>query len=106
MGGRADRIRELDGPDPGTWSGIEGMEQVSRELLSAWRDWRIEAEEFIELDGDRVLVLTRRGGSGRKSGLQLSEPAANLLFIRDARVRRIAFYWHRERALAKLGISR
>ena len=95
----------VDGPDPGTWSGIAELAQANREFLSAWTDWRIEAERFIELDGDRVLVLTRRGGRGRKSGLRLWEPAANLLFIRDGAVYRIVFYWTRERALADLGVE-
>jgi len=96
----------VDGPDPGTWSGLAGMAQVNRDFLSAWTEWRIEAEEFVELDDGRVLVLTRRGGRGKKSGLHFREPAANLLCIRDGRVYRVVFYWHRDRALQDLGIAR
>jgi ketosteroid isomerase-like protein len=95
----------VDGPDPGTWSGVAGMAQINRDFLSAWTDWRVQAEDYRELDDERVLVLTRRGGRGRMSGMHLWEPAANLVHLRDGKVARLVFYWHRERALADLGLE-
>ena len=67
-----------DGPDPGSWTGVAEMAKANRDFLGVWHDWRLEAEEFRELDDERVLVLTRRGGRGKISGLEVSEPAANL----------------------------
>ena len=95
----------VDGPDPGSWKGLEGVAAVNRDFLSAWTDWRIVPESYRELDDMRVLVLTRRGGRGKRSGLGVFEPAANLLHVRDGKVTRLVFYWDRDRALADLGLE-
>ena len=39
-----------DGPEPGSWSGLAGMAEAWRGLLSAWKDLRVLAEEYRELD--------------------------------------------------------
>jgi hypothetical protein len=36
----------------------------AHEWLSAWEDFRFDAEEYRELDDERVLVLTRFSGRG------------------------------------------
>jgi ketosteroid isomerase-like protein len=95
----------VGGPDPGTWTGLADMAYINRDFLSAWTDWRVEAEGFRELDGTRILVLTRRGGRGKRSGLQIREPAANLVHVRVGKVTRLAFYWDRDLALADLGLA-
>src|SRR5439155_19168146 len=55
-----------DGASPGRWSGLTGMAQGTRDILSAW-------EEHRELDDEHVLVLTRYCGRGKKSGLELGQ---------------------------------
>jgi ketosteroid isomerase-like protein len=63
----------VDGPHPGSWKGVAGMAEGMRDFLSAWEEYRVEAEEFRELDGERVLVLLRRSGRGKTSGLELGQ---------------------------------
>jgi hypothetical protein len=46
-----------DGPAPGSSTRLAGMAEVFRGRMSAWEEWRVEAEEYRELDGERVLVL-------------------------------------------------
>jgi hypothetical protein len=97
-----------DGPDPGRWTGLAGMAQAWREVLSAWQDARLEVDEYRELDGERVLVLLRFIARGRTSGLDLGRTplkAANLVHVRGARVTRLVIYNDRERALADLGLA-
>jgi ketosteroid isomerase-like protein len=94
-----------DGPDPGRWTGVASMADANRDFLSVWNDWRLQAQEFRELDSERVLVFTRRGGRGKRSGLEISEPAANLFHLRDGNVTKLVFYWERSRALADLGLA-
>ena len=97
-----------DGPDPGSWTGLARMAETNRDFLSVWDEWRVEADEYRELDDERVLVLTRRSGRGKTSGLevgQLASTAASLFQIRDGRVARLVFYWDRDRAFAELGLS-
>jgi ketosteroid isomerase-like protein len=98
-----------DGPTRGTWTGVDGMAEAEREFLRAWEDCRIEAEEYRELDAERVLVLQRFTGRGKASGLELGgmrTDSAAVYEIREGKVTRIDFYWDRQRALVDLGLSR
>jgi hypothetical protein len=45
-----------DGPSPGTWTGLAGLAQGSGGFVSVWEEYRIEAEEYRELDGERKTV--------------------------------------------------
>ncbi len=97
-----------DGPTPGRWIGRRGMAEAHREFLSAWEDFRQEVDEYRELDGERVLVLSRFSGRGKTSGLELEEmrsKGAELFHIRDGKVTRLISYWDRERAFADLGLA-
>jgi ketosteroid isomerase-like protein len=101
-----------DGLEVGTWTGPAGMAHAWHEWLGAWEEYRVEVDEYRELDDERILVLMLHCGRGRTSGLdvgQMGEGAkragANVLYFRDGRVTRLVLYWDRERALADLGIS-
>ena len=98
----------VGGPSPGTWTGLAGMAEATHEFLSAWEDLRAEAEEYREIDGERVLVLIHHRGRGKTSGLELGQmrsQGATLWHIRDGRVRRLVAYWDRDRAFAGLGLA-
>jgi ketosteroid isomerase-like protein len=62
-----------DGPAAGTWRGLAGMAAAWRDFLKAWEGARARAEQYRELDDERVLVLFRRGGRGKTSGLDLEQ---------------------------------
>jgi ketosteroid isomerase-like protein len=97
---------QADGPHPGSRMGQ--MPDGARDWLRTWEDFRTEAEGYRELDAERVLVLTRRSGRGKRSGIELSElgaRGANLLHIRDGKVTRWVTYFDRDRALADLGLA-
>jgi ketosteroid isomerase-like protein len=97
-----------DGPEPGSRMGLTQMASGMGEMLSAWEDFRIEADEYRELDDERVLVLLHYSGRGKRSGLEidaLSTRGAELVYVNDGRVTRIVVYRDRERALADLGLA-
>jgi ketosteroid isomerase-like protein len=97
-----------DGPSPGRWAGLAEMAEVSRDYLSAWEEFRQEAEEYRELDAQRVLVLIRRSGRGKRSGLELAQmgtQGAHVFHIRDGKVTRFVQYFERKRAFADLGLA-
>jgi ketosteroid isomerase-like protein len=97
-----------DGPAPSSWRGLSEMAQAEREFLSAWENYRVDVEEYRELDSDRVLVLLRHTGRGRTSGVELGEMQSNagaLFQIRDGKVSRLILYWDGDRALADLGLK-
>jgi ketosteroid isomerase-like protein len=97
-----------DGPAPGSWKGVAGMAEAMRDFFSAWEEWRGEADEYRELDGERVLVLVRYSGRGKTSGLEVGEmraEGASLFHCRYGSVTRVVAYLDRERALADLGLA-
>jgi ketosteroid isomerase-like protein len=96
-----------DGPAPGRWTGVAGMAEGWRDFLSAWEEWRAAADEFRELDGDRVLVLMHGGGRGKGSGLEVVRAnGANLFHLREGKVTRLVVYFERDRVLADLGLKK
>ena len=96
-----------DGPEPGSVTGV-AVATASNDFLSAWEDVRIEADEYRELDRDRVLVLTRGSGRGKTSGLELAQmrtQGAHMFHVRNGKVTRFVVYWDRSHALADLGLA-
>ncbi len=59
-----------DGPSPETWMGTAGMARGWRDFLSVWEGYRVEAQEYRELDDECVLVFARRSGHGNTSGVK------------------------------------
>jgi ketosteroid isomerase-like protein len=97
-----------DGPSPGSSTGLAGMREWVRDFQDTWEGFRIEVDEYRELDDEYVLVLVRRSGRGKASGLELAHMqtgGANLFRIRDRKVARIVRYFDRDRALADLGLE-
>ena len=97
-----------DGPSPGTWTGLSGLAEGHRAWLSAWEGFRSEAQEYRELDDERVLVLSQYSGRGKTSGLELGQmraKGAGVAQIRDGKVTRLVWYTNRDRALADLGLA-
>ena len=97
-----------DGPTPGRWTGIVAAGEAWRDFLSAWEGYRTEVDEFRELDSERVLVLVHVSGSGRTSGLDLTQmgaSGASLFHLRDGKVTSFVNYFDRDRALADLGLT-
>lgn len=98
----------VDGPSPGRWVGLAGLAKAFSGILSAWDDFRIQADEFRDLDGQRVLVLDRYNGSAKASGVRLADVqprGATLFHVQHGRVTKMVVYWERETGLADLGLA-
>src|SRR5256886_12451662 len=75
-----------DGPAPGRWTGLAGMAEGYRGVLSAWDEVRVEPDEYRGLDDQRMLVLDHRTRRGRTNGLEvggIGQRAAAPFQIRD-----------------------
>jgi ketosteroid isomerase-like protein len=97
-----------DGPDPVSATGLENVPAAWRGVMSGWDELRAEADEYRRLDDERVLVLFRRGGRGKRSALevaQIGSKGAQLFHLRDGRVTTLVWYWDRDRAFADLGLE-
>jgi len=98
----------VDGPDAGSWRGLSAMAKTMHRILSTWENARVEADDYVELDDERVLVFNHLSGRGKASGLdvgQLQRNGAAVLHIRDGKVTRYVSYNDRDRALADLEVS-
>jgi ketosteroid isomerase-like protein len=74
--------------------------------LRVWDDFHAEAEEYLEADDDRILVLAHFNARGKWSGLVVGPPQSNgaaLCHVRGGKVTRLVIYLDREAALADLG---
>ncbi len=97
-----------DGPTPRAGSGRAGMAAVWRDVIGAYENFRVTAEEYRELDERRVVVLVRFSGRGRTSGLEIGQvdtKNACVFDIDGGAVRKLILYWDRERLFADLGLG-
>jgi ketosteroid isomerase-like protein len=98
-----------DGPTPVSRTGLTGMKEGYRTgWLSAWEEFRVEPEQYRELDDERVLVLSHFRGRGKTSGLdvgQMHTKAAELFHVRGGKVTRLVIWANREHAFTDLGLS-
>ena len=96
------------GPAPGHWKGLTAMAEAWRGFLSAWDSWSVEADEYRELDDERVLVLSHYTGRGKTSGLDLGQMGtlgASLFHVRASKVIKLVVYFDRERGLPDLALA-
>jgi hypothetical protein len=101
-------FERADGPAPGIWRGKGRIAAGIREMLSAWEDFRLNADEYREVDDKRVLVLDHMTGRGKRSQMDsahLGGRAANLFQVEHGKVTRVVTYYSRDRALADLGLE-
>jgi len=89
----------------GEWRGLEAFGRAFAEYLQAFSDLRIEAEEIIDLDDDRVLVLSRHTAKGKLSGAPIEHEIGDLFTLRAGKVVRYASYWDRAEAMKAAGLS-
>jgi ketosteroid isomerase-like protein len=94
-----------DGLEPESLIGRDGLVAAMRSLFGALEDFRNEAEDYRELDAERVLVLTNASARGKASGLALDQKGAEVFEIQAGKVTRIVTYFDRANALADLGLE-
>ncbi len=97
-----------DGLSPDSWEGLPRTAGGLRDFLSAWENYKLAVEEYRELDDDRMIVLVRRTGRGKTSGIELGElqsKGAHLFDLRGGKVARLVVWNDRDRAFADLGLE-
>ena len=80
----------------------EGLEELGRflqQFYADWKDYRVEADEFLQLEADVVLVVGRHYGFGATSGVAAEDRVFNAWVFRDNQVIGLHFYPDRASAL-------
>ena len=88
----------------GRWRGMDEVRIAMRDYLQPLSDLRIEAERFIDLGGDRVLVLSRHTARGKQSGVPIEHELGDLITLRDGKIVALSTYWSRAAALEAAGL--
>jgi ketosteroid isomerase-like protein len=90
-------------PDPHVDQGVEALVASSREWLSAWDAFRLEAESFLPAE-DKVVVLVVLRGRGKGSGVEVATPAAHVWTMRRDKAIRVEAYMDRAKPLEAAGL--
>jgi ketosteroid isomerase-like protein len=94
-----------------TWKGLADVAEGVRSQIEIFEDFRMQAEEYRELDDHRVLALDRRSGSLKHSGIAFGDSTslpmtgAHLFEIDGGKVTRLIAYSNRPDAFGDLGLE-
>jgi len=89
----------------GKWRGLDGMWGAVAEYLMAWEDMRMNAERFIDVDDDRVLVLDLQTARGKSSSVVVEHELGWLFTLRDGKIVGLTGYWDRAEAMRAAGLE-
>ena len=95
--------RDHDIMDASEYRGRAGIERWLEDWGSAWSEFSMEPEEFIDA-GERVVVILRMRAKGRGSSVEVERQDAIVHEIRDGKIARLDYYNSREQALAAVGL--
>jgi ketosteroid isomerase-like protein len=85
-------------PDPQVYRGHEGVRSSLRVSQVEFEELDLVPEEFLDA-GDRVVVVFRFQGKGRRSGIPIDEQLAHVWTIRDGKAVRMEVHSGRDQAL-------
>ena len=91
------------GPDGGEYHGIEGLSAAWRDFLSAWQDFRVQAEGIVPGGRGVYALLLRLQARGKGSGVEIDAEVANVVRMRDGRIHQLEMFWDRAEALTAAG---
>ncbi|HEY8001210.1 MAG: nuclear transport factor 2 family protein [Vicinamibacteria bacterium] len=87
-----------------SYRGIEAANKQWREFFAQWSEFRIEAQDLVEI-GDTVLVTERQYGKGSSSGIETEMTFFAAWTFRDGLVVRLRWDSDREQALEAAGLG-
>ena len=92
----------VGGPENVVYHGRDGMRQFWTDVDAAWAEFRIEPEEFRELDKG-ILVLGRAFARSQGSGIGLDQGAGWIARLREGRIVEFQSFSSKEDALEAAG---
>jgi ketosteroid isomerase-like protein len=92
-------------PGASVYRGIEAVrEGVARSWGENWLEQHADPERFVDLGNDRVLLLTVQHLRGR-DGIELTQPAGNIVTFRSGKIARIEAFWNQQTAIEAAGLA-
>ena len=90
--------------DASEYRGRAGVERWLEDWASAWSEFSMEPQEFIDA-GKCVVVVIRMRAKGRGSAVEVERQDAIVHEMRDGKVVRLDYYNNREQALKAVGLE-
>ena len=85
--------------------GLEQLYAVWRDWLGTWEWFTVEAEKFIDMADDRVLVLYRRRARMHGTDSTIDQEGATLWTLRDGKLVHGVDFGDRAEALEAAGLG-
>jgi ketosteroid isomerase-like protein len=87
------------------YRGHEGLLALWERWLEAWDEYRLEPEQLVDC-GDRLIVVLRQRGRGRRSGVELDQQFAHLNTLdSNGLTNRLEIFWDPAKALGAAGVG-
>jgi ketosteroid isomerase-like protein len=93
-------------PEAGVYRGIEAIDRYFGQFTDSFDEFSFEAEDFIDLGEDRVLMLFRLRTRGKGSGAAVEARPGWIYTLRERKVVRIEAYLDHAEAFAAVGLAR
>ena len=90
--------------DPAIYRGHDGIREFMAVQRGMWNLQQAEAQEFIPVDEDRVLVSVHFVSVGR-DGVEIPAHAAFLMTVRDEKTSHVKAFQSKAEALEAVGLS-
>ena len=97
-------INTPSSPDTGPYVGHDGLLTWVRDAQAGLGEVRVEADETIDVDDSRVLVVGRVCGEGPTSGLPVEIALTTVFTFRDGKIVRVEAYDTKPQALEAVGL--
>ncbi|HYU61874.1 MAG TPA: nuclear transport factor 2 family protein [Solirubrobacterales bacterium] len=92
-------------PERGVYRGLQAVGRYFAQFTENFDEFTFEAEDFVDLGDDRVLVLFRLRTRGAESGARAEARPGWIYTIRGGKAVRIEAYLDRREALAAAGLA-
>jgi len=99
---RIDMSRRVFNPD--VYEGHDGVGRLGRDVADVWEEFRLEPERFVDA-GDKVVVIEKRYGRGKGSGVRVEQRSAVIWTLRDGKVLALETEFAPEEALRAAGVA-
>ena len=91
-------------PENDVYRGHDGVRRFFEEWLASWDRYEAGVDEYLDAEGDRVLVVCWQRGFGPGSHVPVQMDFAQLCTLQDGLIRRMDAYSDRAEALEAFGL--
>ena len=88
-----------------TYHGYAGLERWWEDLVEVFGDLRLELEDVLEVDAERVVTTQRFLGHFRATDIPFDGPWASILWIRGGKIVRAQGHLSKRRAMRAAGMA-